>query len=181
LHVAAVAKGLSYPSGSETWAFKRLAAVYPSEISSTLSKVLAEGHSNYFTQIAGRNITMNGQVRGGEWIDIIRGRDWLQNDMQLRIFNLLLMNPKIPYTNSGIALVQNEMIASLKSARDRGIVAEDEFNEDGELVPGFTTWVPNSLSIPASQKAARNLEGCGFNARLAGAIHAARVNGVLTY
>ena len=181
LHLAAVAKGLSHPSGSETWAFKRLAAVFPSEISSTLINSLVEGHSNYFTRIAGRNITMNGQVRGGEWIDVIRGRDWLQNDMQLRIFNLLLMNPKIPYTNSGIALVQNAMIASLKSAQGRGIVAEDEFNEDGELIPGFTTSVPNSMSINASQKASRALTDCRFSARLAGAIHAVRVDGVLTY
>jgi hypothetical protein len=181
VHIAAVAKCLSHPSGSETWAFKRLAAVFPSKLSGTLIKSLVDGHSNYFTQIAGRNITMNGQVRGGEWIDVIRGRDWLQNDMQLRIFNLLLMNPKIPYTNSGIALVQNEMIASLKAAQTRGIVAEDEFDEEGDLVPGFTTSVPNSMSVTASQKASRALSDCTFSARLAGAIHAVRVDGVLTY
>jgi hypothetical protein len=181
VHVAAVAKCLSHPAGSETWAFKRLAAVNPSQLSSTLVKSIVDGHSNYFTRIAGRNITMNGQVRGGEWIDVIRGRDWLQNDMQLRIFNLLLMNPKIPFTNSGIALVQNEMIASLMAATERGIVAEDEYNEDNELVPGFVTRVPNSMSITATQKASRVLNGCRFSARLAGAIHAVRVDGVLTY
>jgi hypothetical protein len=77
--------------------------------------------------------------------------------------------------------VQNEMIASLTAARERGIVAEDEFNEDGELVPGFTTRVPNSLSITATQKASRILSDCRFSARLAGAIHAIRVDGALTY
>ena len=181
LHVGAVAKALAYPSGSETWAFKQLASLYPSTMSSTLKKLLTDGHSNYFTQYAGRNITMNGQVRAGEWIDVIRGRDWLQNDMQLRLFNLLLMNPKIPYTNGGIAKVQNEMIASLKSATERGIVAGDEFDEDGVLVPGFTTRVPNSQSLTATQKASRILEGCTFSARLAGAIHVISVNGNLTY
>lgn len=181
LHVAAVTKCLSHSVGSETWAFKRLAAIYPSEISSTLRKALTEGHSNFFTQYAGRNITMNGQVRGGEWIDVIRGRDWLQNDMQLRIFNLLLTNPKIPYTNKGIALVENQMIASLKEATRRGIVAEDEYDEDEELVPGFTTSVPNSQSLTATQKASRILKECKFSARLAGAIHAINVGGGLTY
>ena len=120
-------------------------------------------------------------MRGGEWIDVIRGPDWLQNDMQLRIFNLLLMNPKILFTNSGIALVQNEMIASLMAATERGIVAEDEYNEDNELVPGFVTRVPSSMSITATQKASRVLNDCRFSARLAGAIHAVRVDGVLTY
>jgi hypothetical protein len=181
LHVAATAKSLSYPSGSETWAFKQLASVYPSDISSTLRKAIAEEHSNYFAQYAGRNITMNGQVRAGEWIDVIRGRDWLQNDMQLRIFNLLLMNPKIPYTNSGIALVENQMIASLKAAQTRGIVAENEYDEDEVLIPGFVTHVPNSATLTASQKASRVLTDCTFSARLAGAIHAVRVNGSLTY
>ena len=181
LHVAAAAKCLSHPAGEETWAFKRLAAVLPSQFSGALKKSLVDGHSNYFAQYAGRNITMNGQVRGGEWIDVIRGRDWLQNDMQLRIFNLLIMNPKIPYTNSGIAKVQNEMIASLKSAQSRQIVAENEYDEDGNLVPGFTTSVPNSMSLTATQKASRVLPDCRFSARLAGAIHVVRVDGVLTY
>jgi len=181
LNVGAVAKGLSFPAGSETWAFKRLASLYPSEFSSTLIKALTDGSSNYFTQIAGRNITMNGKVRGNEWIDVIRGRDWLQNDMQLRIFNLFLMNPKVPFTNGGILLIQNAMIASLKAARDRTIVAEDEYDEDGILVPGFVTKVPNSMSIEASQKAARVLKDCTASARLAGAIHAVTVNVTLTY
>lgn len=181
LHCGIVAKGLSYPSGSETWAFKKLASVHPSKISSTLIKSIVDGHSNYFAQYAGRNISMNGQVRAGEWIDVIRGRDWLQNDMQIRIFNLLLMNPKVPYTNSGIGSVQNEMIASLKTAQKRGIVAEDEFDEEENLVPGFTTSVPNSMSLTATQKASRILSNCKFSARLAGAIHVIRVDGALTY
>ena len=181
LHVAAVAKALSYPAGSETWAFKQLAAVNPSTFSGTLEKSLQDGHSNFFIQAAGKNITMIGQVRAGEWIDVIRGRDWLQNDMQLRIFNLLIMNPKIPYTNSGIALVENQMIASLKAAQKRGIVAFDEYDEDSVLVPGYITSVPNSMSLTASQKASRILTDCKFSARLAGAIHAVRADGALTY
>jgi len=181
LHVAAVAKCLSYLAGSETWSFKQLGGITPSNLSGTLKKALVDGHSNYFAQYAGRNITMNGQVRTGEWIDVVRGRDWLQNDMQIRLYNLLIMNPKIPYTNSGISLVQSEMIASLKEARDRGIVAQDEYGGDGALVPGFTTSVPNSLDITATQKASRILSGCRFSARLAGAIHMVQVNGTLTY
>ena len=181
IHVAAAAKCLAYPSGSETWAFKQLAAILPSRLSTTLETALASGNSNFFAQRGGRNITMIGKTRGGEWADVIRGRDWLQNDMQLRLYNLLILNPKIPYTNSGIALVQNEMIASLKSAQTRGIVAETEFDEDGNKVPGFTVTVPNAMSLTATQKASRVLSDCRFSARLAGAIHVFRVDGTLTY
>jgi len=181
VHVAATARGLSFPAGRETWAFKRVAAVMPSNISTTLERALQEDHSNFVLRRAGRNITMNGQVRGGEWIDVIRGRDWLQNDMQLRIFNLLLMHPKIPYTNDGIAMVENQMRASLLAATDRGIVAPDEYDTEDNLVPGFVVSVPNSANITPTQRASRVLVDCKFTARLAGAIHAVRVDGVLTY
>lgn len=181
LHVAAVADCLAYESGSETWAFKSLSSVYPSVLTSSQMKALKDNCDNYYTTYASKNITQNGKVRAGEWIDIIRFRDWLQNDMQIRILNLLLMNPKIPYTNSGIGLVENQMIASLKAGTDRGGVAPDEYDEDGNLIPGFTVTVPNSASLTASQKASRVLTGCKFKARIAGAIHAIEVGGSLTY
>jgi len=181
LHVGATTKSLSYAAGTETWAYKQLAGLYPSYLSGTLKKQLIDGNSNFFAEYSGKNITMNGKTRGGEWIDVIRSRDWLQNDMQLRIFNLLLMNPKIPYTNPGIALVENQMIASLKAATKRGVVASDEYDDDGAVNPGFTTSVPNSQSLTVTQKASRVLTDCKFSARLAGAIHAVRVNGTLTY
>jgi hypothetical protein len=181
LHVAATAKCLAYPSGSETWAFKQLAAVYPSNFSSTKCDALEQSHLNYFTEVGGKNITMNGQVVAGEWIDVIRFRDWLQNDMQYRLYNLFIMNNKVPYTNSGIALIENQMIASLKAGQAAGGIAPDEYDANDSLVPGYTVTVPNSMDLSASEKASRALTGCKFSARLAGAIHAVTVNGELTY
>jgi hypothetical protein len=181
LHVAAAAKCLAYSSGSETWKFKQLAALYPSSFTSAKSDALEAGHLNYYAEYGGRNITMNGQVMAGEWIDVIRFRDWLQDDMQRRIYNLLIMNAKIPFTNSGIALVENQIIASLKAGQAAGGVVPDEFDEDGFSIPGFTVTVPNTMNLSASEKASRTLTGCKFSARLAGAIHAVTVNGELTY
>jgi len=196
VHVAATARGLSFSAGSETWAFKRVAGIIPSDIDTTLEIELMDGHSNLVLRRAGRIITMNGQVRGGEWIDVIRGRDWLENDMQLRILNLLLMNSKIPFTNPGIAKVETQMRTSLLLAQSSGIVAPDEplgnLSDDelalipeeliqGGIAKGFVIRVPNAASIPPSEKAQRVLRNCRFVARLAGAIHAVRVGGTLTY
>ncbi|MDR3165435.1 MAG: DUF3383 domain-containing protein [Synergistaceae bacterium] len=181
VHVAAVAKCLAYSAGSETWKFKQLASVVPSELTSTKSDALEAAHLNCYAEYGGRNITMNGQVTAGEWIDVIRFRDWLQDDMQYRIYNLLIMNTKVPYTNPGIALVENQMIASLKAGQAAGGIAPDEFDSNGNLNPGYTVTVPNSMDLSASQKASRALTGCKFSARLAGAIHAVTVNGELTY
>lgn len=181
LNVAFAAKWLNYSSGSETSAFKTLASVYPSEISTSEMKALENKNLCYFIKVGNKNITMRGITVGGEWADIIRFRDWLQNDMQLRVVNLFIVNPKVPYTDNGIALVQNQMIASLKAGQDAGGIAESEFDEDGNEIPGFQTSVPLAASLSASEKASRKLTKCKFKARLAGAIHFAEVKGSLTY
>lgn len=181
MNVAWVAKWLNYESGSETSAFKTLASVYPSELTTTEMKALEGNNMNFFVTVGNKNITMNGKTRGGEWADIIRFRDWLKNDMQVSVVNLFVSRPKVPYTDSGIALVQNQMIASLKHGQNAGGVAEDEFDEDGNTIPGFVTSVPLAASIPTSEKASRKLRKCKFKARLAGAIHFAEITGSLTY
>lgn len=181
LNVAFAAKWLNYASGSETSAFKTLASVYPSELTTAEMKALEEKNLCYFITVGSRNITMKGITVGGEWADVIRFRDWLQNDMQIRVVSLFITNPKIPYTDGGIALVQNQMIASLKAGQDVGGIAESEFDEDGNEIPGFWTSVPTAASLSASEKASRKLTKCKFKARLAGAIHFAEIKGSLTY
>jgi hypothetical protein len=180
-HVAYAAQPLKIHAGGETWANKTVSAVDASDFTSTLKTALESGHSNRIQEIGGKNITRNGQVRAGEWIDTIRFRDWLKNDMQIRIANLLIVNPKIPYTDPGITLVENQMIASLKSGRDYGGIAPDRFDDDGTWYPGFTTSVPKAMSLTASQRASRKLTNCKFTARLAGAIHLVEVYGSLIY
>lgn len=181
MNVAWVAKWLNYESGSETAAFKTLSSVYPSELTTTEMKAIAGANMNYFITVGNKNISMNGMTMAGEWADVIRFRDWLKNDMQVAVVNLFITRPKVPYTDSGIALVQNQMIASLQRGQNAGGIAEDEFDEDGNTIPGYTTSVPLSSSITASEKASRKLHNCKFKARLAGAIHFAEITGSLTY
>lgn len=181
MNVAFVAKWLNYESGSETSAFKQLASVYPSELSTTEMKALADKSLNYFIAVGNKKLTMNGMTIGGEWADVIRFRDWLKNDMQLRVVNLFVTRPKVPYTDGGISLVQNQMIASLKAGQDAGGIAGSEFDEDGTEIPGYVTSVPLAASLSASEKASRKLTKCKFKARLAGAIHFAEITGSLTY
>lgn len=181
LNVAWAAKWLNYEAGSETAAFKALGAVSPSTLSDTEVKALTDANLNYFVTVGSKNITMNGKTVAGEWADVIRFRDWQKNDMQVAVVNLIVSRSKVPYTDSGIALVQNQMIASLKRGQNAGGIAEDEFDGDGNTIPGFVTSVPLSSSITASEKVSRKLYNCKFKARLAGAIHFAEITGSLTY
>ena len=144
-------------------------------------KALSDANLNYFITVGNKNISMNGKVIGDEWADVIRFRDWLKNDMQVRVVNLFITRPKVPFTDSGIGLVQNQMLASLKAGQDVGGIAEEEFDEDGNSIPGYTTSVPLAASLTASQRASRKLINCKFKARLAGAIHVAELTGSLVY
>ncbi len=180
LAVAYLAKALTYQAGSETWAYKTLSGVeYDEFTTSDIAKLKAAG-INYYVLCAGKAITLEGKTCSGEWIDVIRFRDWLLNDMQTRIYNLFIKNAKVPYTDAGIALIQNQMIASLKEGQSVGGIAQTEYDDEGNEIPGFTTTVPTSANIGDANKATRTLAGCSFTARLANAIHIVEISGTLT-
>ena len=175
------AKAMNFHAGEETWALKQLATVTPSKLSSTFIKKLEGANFTHLMTVASKNVTQGGKTNGGEWIDIIRFRDWLQNDMQVRVVNLLIVNPKVPYTDPGIGLVENQMLASLKDGQKWGGISPTEYDADGNAIPGYVTSVPLSSELTSTQKASRTLENCRFSARLAGAIHVVEIKGCLTY
>ena len=179
--VAAAVKAMNYHAGQETWALMPLATVSPAKLTSTFIKKLEAANFNYVITVASKNITQGGKTSGGEWIDVIRFRDWLQNDMQVRVVNLLIVNPKIPYTDNGIGLVENQMLASLKDGQKYGGIAPTEYDADGNAIPGYTTSVPLAADLTSVQKASRILKDCKFSARIAGAIHVVEIKGCLTY
>lgn len=179
LHIAVMAKCFTYEAGKETWAYKRLSLISPSELTDTERQSIESENLNYYVECAGASITVNGKTTDGEWIDVVRGKAWLQSDMQNRVYNLFVKNPKVPFTSAGIALIQNQMIASLKQGQTNGLISADEYDEDGNTVPGYTVTVPAISAVSDADRAARNLGACTFTARLAGAIHLVEIKGTL--
>ncbi len=180
LALAMLAKVLTLQAGSETWAYKTLSGVSSDAFTTADIANLKDANLNYYVECAGRAITLEGKTTSGEWIDVIRFRDWLINDMQTRIFNLFIKNPKVPFTDAGITLIQNQMIASLKEGQAVGGIAQTEYDEEGNEIPGYTTSVPTSSGVSDANKATRTLSGCTFTARLANAIHIVEISGTLT-
>ncbi len=181
MHVAFVAKWFNYQSGTETTAYKTLIGMSPAQLTPDEITALDKANISYYVTVGNRNLTVGGKVMYGEWADVIRFRDWLKNDMQVRMVDLFATNSKIPFTDGGIAAIQNQMLASLKSGQDIGGIAEEEFDADGNSIPGYVTSVPTAASLTAAQKSARKLTGLTFKARLASAIHITDLNGTLTY
>lgn len=183
ISLAMMAKCFGYEPGSEIWALKSLAAVYPCKLSAEMKQYCDNNNITYFTTYAKKNITSSrgGKVLGNEWIDTIRFRDWLKNDMQERIFNLFVLNQKIPFTDEGITAIEGKMEESLKEGQKVGGIAPTEYDDDDNEIPGYTITVPKSSNMSDIQKASRQLTGCKFTAKLAGAIQVVDISGNLVY
>jgi hypothetical protein len=138
-------------------------------------------NGNTFERFRNISITQNGKVAAGEWIDVIRFRDWLQEEITVNVFNALVNSDKVPYTDDGIAIIETQIRQALELGTRRGGIAPIEYDEDGNENYGYTISVPLSSSISANQKATRVLQDVSFKARLAGAIHVVEITGSLTY
>lgn len=179
--LAWMAKCFGYDPGTETWHMKELAAIVPSALNTQQKQDLESRHINRYMRYGGCNITTGGYTLAGEWIDVIRFRDWLKAEMQTNIFNVLKANRKVPYTDAGIQLIAGKMEETLKKGQSVGGIAEDAFDADGNRIYGFRVTVPMAGDLTEAQRKSRKLTGCKYTARLAGAIHAVEIEGYLTF
>lgn len=161
---------LPLDAGSETWALKTLSGVAPANLTQTQhDNLVARNMSGYYTRGA-RNITFGGTVGDGNFIDVIRGLHWLEDDMTKAVFGVLAGAPtKVAFTDNGIQQIAAAVRGSLKRAVAQGIISAD-----------FTLIVPKIADVSDADKAARRLPGIKFLAVLQGAIHSVSIVGVVS-
>lgn len=179
--VAVMSRCFTAVPGSETWANKRLAGVMVDPLTETQFIVLRNKNVNTFEKFRNLSLTQTGKVAAGEWIDVIRFRDWLAEEIKVNVLNVLVNNEKVPYTDAGIAIIEGAIRQSLRQGQVNGGIAPVEYDEEGNKNLGYTVTVPLAANISANQKASRILTDVKFTARLAGAIHVVEINGSLTY
>jgi hypothetical protein len=178
--VAIASKMFTKYPGQETWANQRLQAVTSTFLNETTFNNIYAKNGNTFEPFRNVSITQNGKTSGGEWIDVIRFRDWLCEEIKVTIFQQMIDN-RIPYTDPGIAIIRSRLQQALDRGVNRGGIAPPEVDIEGNYVPSYTISVPLSMTISANDKANRILRDVYFTARLAGAIHVVQVQGTLTY
>lgn len=178
---AVMARCFAIDPGGETWANKKLAGVAADNLTETQFNAIKSKNGNTFETFRNVSITQIGKVAAGEWIDVIRFRDWLEEQIMVNVFTLLINRDKIPYTDGGIALIETQVRAALDLGQRRGGVAPTEFDSEGNENPGYTIDIPLSADIAFNDKANRVLNDVRFMARLAGAIHVVNIKGSLTY
>ena len=165
--------------GSNNWAFKTIIGISPDTFNSTQQNILigdpvaqVEGKNvNIYQTVGGQDITQMGTMAGGQYIDITIGIDWLSSTLQTNVYQALVSNPKIPYTDVGTGV----LLSAVKSAIDQGVV--------NGLIDGnspITITAPSVLDVPASQRANRVAPPISFSCRLQGAFNAVIINGIVT-
>ena len=157
--------------GSVTWKFKTLASITYSDLTTSQSTNARNKKANTYEFIGGVGVTREGTMAQGEFIDIIRGIDWLTARIQEFVYALLVNSDKVPYTDSGIAAVEAEVRRALDLGVSNSFIADD---------PQYTVSVPKAADVSPANKAARLLQDVSFQATLAGAIHAVEINGVVS-
>ena len=161
---------LPFDPGSQTWAFKTIVGVAAYGLTSSERGYLLGKNVNIYTATAGVSHTEDGKVVSGEYIDIIRGIDWLESSIQEGIFTQLMTNRKIPYTDEGITMVAGVLEGKLKLAATQGVLIRSS----------IIITVPKLADIPVGDKTSRTLPDLDFTANLQGAIHKVEINGTVS-
>lgn len=162
-------KAFPYDAGTITWKFKTLSSVTVDTLTQTQYLGATGKDANVYQDVGGNSITQEGTCGSGEFIDVIRGIDWIRSEMQADVYALLLNQPKVPYTNKGISAVKAEVRKVLEHAVGLGILAS---------ITSVTA--PDVADVLPADKAARILRDVEFEAILAGAIHKVIIQGVIT-
>lgn len=181
LEAAIMARCFAITPGGETWANKQLSAVKTDKLTNQAYNAITAKNGNTFEPFRNVTITQNGKVAAGEWIDVIRFRDWTVENIQTEAFSVLINRDKLPFTDDGITAVENVVNSVLAKGQKNGGIAPTEYDDNNEANLGYKITVPLASSISANTKAQRKLTGIKFVARLAGAIHVAEIKGSFTY
>lgn len=167
-----MAKALTQNPGTWSWALKEIDGAAYDILTSTQTTNIANKNGNFYISTANTPITFEGKSAQGQYMDLTQFLDALSSDIQFRIFNMLVNNPKVPMTQPGIAQVANQVRSSLASFVQSGALSNDN---------GFEPQVsfPNIGDVSPSDKQTRTLRGITFTAYYSGGIHKVIIQGVV--
>lgn len=169
-----IGNGFAVDPGKMTMKFRTLIGVNPSLLTVAESLAARAKGANVYETIGGMDITREGTMASGEFIDIIRDADWLKTQLEEGIFGMLAAADKIPYDDSGIAAVESIVRQKLDAA-----IASTFLTARPDLYGGqpYSVTVPESADVSSADKAARILRNVEFTATIAGAIHKVIIEG----
>ena len=156
---------LAVTPGANDWDFKRANGVTRSILSSTQVVNLREKSWNFYRRKGGVDVFQDGNMFDTKPIDVQIGKDWLKARLQEGIYFRIINSLKIPMTDPGLLIVENEIRAVCSLAESNGLIDS-----------GWTISTPPVLSIPATLRAQRAAGVFVIRARLQGSIRSVDIN-----
>ncbi len=157
--------------GSVTFALKELAGVTADVLTDTERLNLTNKRGNGYEDVAGVGVTFRGMRADGDFLDVTRDIDKLDDDMRKDVFTALVGVDKVPFTAEGMAMVEGPILGALRRAVRDGILAAD---------PEPSVTLPELEDIDPADKAARILDDVSWSATLANSIHEADIDGTVS-
>lgn len=158
-------------------AFKQGPTITTANLSSGQLTALESYNGNAFIDVGGNTMFYNGKMADGTWFDTVQGVAWLTDKIRVNVFNLFYTSTtKIPWTDTGVAMVNQQVTLALELAVTNGLIAAGYDNE-GTFYPDGYKVMSTDLSLMQSQKGTRIWEGTSFIAIGSGALQGATITG----
>lgn len=162
-------------AGSFTYKNMIIKGVSPMNYSDTEIDAIGKAGGVTIVEKAGDVVTSDGVVVSGEFADIIDSKDYIIQNISYNTQKAFNVNKKVPYTNSGIAMLEVATLEALKGAYNNGMIAD---NEDGS--PAYSVNFALRGATTETDRATRHYPYGQFAFALAGAIHTCEVEGEIT-
>ena len=160
LEAAVAGECLPQPAGSLTFAYKALVGVpVPAALTTSAENTLSAKNVNYYASVANRNLTFDGKMSNGDFIDTTRSIDWITARIMENVFQVISTSPKIPYSDAGVEILANASRQTLDQAINRGVI-----------FPNYTLNTVSVRNLPVNDRANRVYGNINVDVRLTGAI-----------
>lgn len=168
--------GLQLPKnpGSSNFKFRQIAGIIADTLSTTELTYMRAKYANTIETISDLTvISSEGKVASGEFIDIIIGTDFVQVRLAENIFVRLVEEEKVPFTDEGGTVWENEIRAVLDLAS----------NESYPILVKSTivVTIPKVAAIDPADKSARDFSGITFSADYQGACNKVSMRGKFSF
>lgn len=176
------------PQGSNTamtLKFKQEPGVTPETLTETQAATLRTKNCNVFVNYDNATaIIQEGVAFDGSFFDEVVGLDWLENDIQTAVWNVLYTSPtKIPQTDAGTNIIIGVIESRLQQSVANGLVAPGQWNAAGfgqlqqgdYLDKGYYVFAPPYRTQSQADREARKSVPIQIAVKLAGAVHSVDV------
>lgn len=149
-------------AGEATWKFKQLTGIAVDNLTAAQEANASAKKFNTYVPRGGVNMTQEGWMVSGTFIDEIRDTDYLKSELQTAVYSRLINIPKVAYTDKDISIIEAEVRATVLRAVGDNILKND---------PAPVIFVPRVMDISVNDRANRILPDITVTAYLAAAVH----------